>query len=101
VSGLGISSIFTEDATYTKIREVAFTYRLAQDVLDRVPGLNRFSSVGVNLTGRNLFTWSDYRGYDPETGSDGGDTGSAAIARVDGYRYPNFRTYSASLEFIF
>ncbi len=101
VSGLGISSIFTEDATYTKIREVAFTYRLAQDALDRVPGLNRFSSVGVNLTGRNLFTWSDYRGYDPETGSDGGDTGSAAIARVDGYRYPNFRTYSASLEFIF
>jgi hypothetical protein len=101
VSGLGISSIFTEDASYTKIREAALTYRFSKDKLAPIPGLNRFSSVGFNLTGRNLFTWTDYRGYDPETGVDGGDTGSAAIARVDGYRYPNFRTFSASLEFIF
>jgi hypothetical protein len=101
VSGLAISSIYVEDASFTKLREVSLSYRLNPDQLGNLPGLTAFSSIGLNLSGRNLYTWTDYRGYDPETGSDGGDTGSAAIARVDGYRYPNFRTFSASIEFIF
>jgi TonB-linked SusC/RagA family outer membrane protein len=101
VSGLQPSSIFVEDATFTKIREISLSYRLGQNVLGNIPGLNAFSSIGINLTGRNLFTWTDYRGYDPEMGETGGDTGSAAIARVDGYNYPNFRTFSGSIEFVF
>jgi len=99
--GLGPSSMFVEDATFTKLREVSLNYRLSSDLIAGIPGLDRFSGVGVSLTGRNLFTWTDYRGYDPEVGKTGGDTGSAAVARVDGYTYPNFRTWTASLEFIF
>ncbi len=101
VSGLQPSSIFVEDATFTKLREVSLTYRIGTDFLGGVPILGGFSSIGLNLTGRNLLTWTDYRGYDPEVGEGGGDTGSAAIARVDGYNYPNFRTYSMSVEFVF
>ena len=99
--GLAPSSMFVEDATFTKLREVSLNYRLSSDLIAGIPGLDRFSGVGVSLTGRNLFTWTDYRGYDPEVGKTGGDTGSAAVARVDGYTYPNFRTWTASLEFIF
>jgi hypothetical protein len=99
--GLGPSSQFVEDGTFTKLREVSLNYRLPADWIASVPGLDRFSSIGMTLVGRNLFTWTDYRGYDPEVGKTGGDTGSAAIARVDGYTYPNFRTWTASLEFIF
>jgi len=101
VSGLAPSSVFVEDASYTKLREVSLSYRVSPQQLGNLPGLNAFSSIGLSLTGRNLLTWTDYRGYDPEIGQGGGDTGSAAIARVDGYQYPNFRTYSASIEFIF
>ena len=101
VSGLAPSSVFVEDASFTKLREVSLSYRVSPAQLGNLPGLNAFSSIGLNLTGRNLITWTDYRGYDPEIGQTGGDTGSAAIARVDGYQYPNFRTYSASIEFIF
>jgi TonB-linked SusC/RagA family outer membrane protein len=101
VSGLGISSIYVEDASFTKLREVSLSYRITPDQLGNVPLMSSFSSIGLNVTGRNLFTWSDYRGYDPENGETGGDTGSAAIARVDGYNYPNFRTFAASIEFIF
>jgi len=101
VSGLQPSSIFVEDATFTKLREISLSYRISPAALGNVPGLNAFSSIGLNLTGRNLFTWTDYRGYDPEMGEGGGDTGSAAIARVDGYNYPNFRTFSGSIEFVF
>jgi len=101
VSGLQPSNVFVEDGTFTKIREVSLSYRLGQDFLSGIPGLNRFNGVALNLVGRNLFTWSDYRGYDPDLGEGGGDTGSAAVARVDGYNYPNFRTITAAIEFIF
>jgi hypothetical protein len=101
VSGLQPSNVFVEDGTFTKLREVSLSYRLSQDLLSGIPGLNRFNGIALNLVGRNLLTWSDYRGYDPDLGSGGGDTGSAAVARVDGYNYPNFRTITAAIEFIF
>jgi TonB-linked SusC/RagA family outer membrane protein len=101
VSGLQPSNMYVEDGSFTKLREIALSYRLSQDLLGGVPGLNRFSSIGLNLVGRNLFTWTDYRGYDPDLGEGGGDTGSAAVARVDGYNYPNFRSFTFSVDFIF
>jgi hypothetical protein len=101
VSGLQPSNAFVEDGSFTKLREVSLSYRLSQDLLSGIPGLNRFNGIALNLVGRNLFTWSDYRGYDPDLGEGGGDTGSAAVARVDGYNYPNFRTITAAIEFIF
>ena len=101
LGGLNPSSPFIEDATFTKLREVSLSYRFNQDQLSGIPGLRLASGLGISVTGRNLFTWTDYRGYDPEVGKSGGDTGSSAIARVDGYQYPNFRTFTAALELIF
>ncbi len=99
--GLGPNNEFVEDGSFTKLREVSLSYRFRQDQLSGVPGLDRFHGIGISVTGRNLYTWTSYRGYDPEIGKTGGDTGSAAIARVDGYTYPNFRTWTAALELIF
>jgi hypothetical protein len=99
--GLGPSSEFVEDGSFTKLREVSLSYRLNQDQISGIPGLSRLSGIGLSVTGRNLYTWTDYRGYDPEVGKADGDTGSAAVARVDGYTYPNFRTWTAALELIF
>ncbi len=101
VSGLQPSNIFVEDATFTKLREVSVSYRFSSDMLSDIPGLNRFNSIGLSLTGRNLYTWTDYRGFDPEVGKGGGETGSAALARVEGYQYPNFRTFTAAIDVVF
>lgn len=101
VSGLQPSSIFVEDGSYVKLRELAVRYRFGAEQLGGLPGLNTFSDITLSLTGRNLITWTDYRGYDPETGVSGGDTGSAALARVDGYQYPNFRTWQLGIELNF
>ena len=46
-------------------------------------------------------TFTSYASYDPETGSGGGEVGSAAVARVDGYQYPNFRTFTGAIEINF
>jgi TonB-linked SusC/RagA family outer membrane protein len=99
--GLGPNSLFVEDGSFTKLREVSLSYRATPGFLRRLAGPDRLSAVGITLTGRNLFTWTDYRGYDPEVGRSGGDTGSSAIARVDGYAYPNFRTWTAAIELVF
>jgi TonB-linked SusC/RagA family outer membrane protein len=101
LGGLAPSSVFVEDGTFTKLREVSLSYRFNADQLGGLPGLNRASGLGFSLTGRNLLTFTDYRGFDPEVGKTGGDTGSSAIARVEGYQYPNFRTWTAAIELIF
>jgi TonB-linked SusC/RagA family outer membrane protein len=101
VSGLAPSSRFVEDASFLKLRELAVRYRFGQDALAPIPGIRAFDGVTLSAIGRNLFTWSDYDGYDPEVGRGGGGTGSAALARVDGFNYPNFRTFTFGLELNF
>jgi TonB-linked SusC/RagA family outer membrane protein len=98
LSGLVPNAEFVEDASFTKLREVQLAYRLTPEMLTAIPGLRGMSGIGLSLTGRNLLTWSDYRGIDPEVGRTGGGVGSAAIARVDGYNYPNFRTWTFGVE---
>jgi len=101
LGGLQPSDVFVEDGSFIKLREMSVRYRMTQDQLSRVPGLAMMSGLGLNISGRNLFTSTNYRGYDPEVGAPGGDTGSAAIARVDGFRYPNFRTWTFGVELTF
>ncbi len=101
VSGLGVNSAFTEDGSFVKLRELAVRYRIDGATLARVPGFAYFDGVTLSAIGRNLFTWTGYDGYDPEVGRGGGATGSATLARVDGYNYPNFRTFTFSLELNF
>ena len=55
----------------------------------------------MTVGAQNLYTWTNYRGFDPEIGLGGGNTGSAALARVEGYQYPLFRTLTATIELIF
>lgn len=98
---LSPTTLFVEDGSYIKLREITARYTFGSDLLDRVPGLDRLSGVTLSATGRNLYTWTDYTGFDPEIGKDGGDTGSSALARVDGYTYPNFRTYTLGIELNF
>jgi TonB-linked SusC/RagA family outer membrane protein len=101
VNGLAPQSAFIEDGDFVKLRELSVRYRFGADQLGSVPGLNAFSAVTLSLVGRNLVTWSNYRGYDPEAGRGGGTTGSAALARVEGYQYPPFRTFTLGLELNF
>jgi hypothetical protein len=89
------------DASFTKIREISMAYRVPADWLGMMPGFDRLSGMNLTLTGRNLFTWTDYLGFDPDSGASGGDMGSAAASRQEGYSYPQFRTFTGTVEIIF
>lgn len=89
---------WVEDGSYIKLREVTVRYSFTADQLASF-GLGILSGATISFSGRNLLTLTKYRGYDPEIGRAGGDVGSAAIARVDGFQYPNFRTWRFGIEF--
>jgi TonB-linked SusC/RagA family outer membrane protein len=97
-SGLQPSSAFVDDASFIKLREVTVRFAPGRDLMDRIPGVSALGGLTLTATGRNLLTWTDYDGYDPDVGRSGGGTGSAAIARVDGFSYPNFRTLTFGVE---
>ena len=95
------NSHFVEEGTFFKLRELSVTYSLNRNQLANVLG-GAISKVSVGVVGRNLITWTDYTGYDPEVGRAGDfDLGSAVIARYDGFGYPNFRTISGVFEIEF
>jgi TonB-linked SusC/RagA family outer membrane protein len=95
---LAPNSHWVVDGSYVKLREVQLSYRADRGTLDRVPMLRGFDGIRFSVTGANLLTWSNYDGYDPDVGSTGGGTGSAALARVDGYSYPPYRTVRFGVE---
>jgi TonB-linked SusC/RagA family outer membrane protein len=98
---LSPTSFTVEDGSFVKLRELSVRYRFGADQLSRLPALSNFSGLTFSLIGRNLYTWTNYRGYDPEVGRDGGSVGSAALARVEGHQYPPFRTWTLGVELNF
>jgi hypothetical protein len=67
--------------------------------LDRLPGLRSFGMSGawVALVGRNLFTITNFSGYDPEVR----DEQDNPILRADDFDYPRFRTITATVSIEF
>jgi TonB-linked outer membrane protein, SusC/RagA family len=96
---LGPNNAMVEDASYVKLRELNVGFHLG-----------RIGNVGgdwsANLSGRNLHTWTNYTGFDPEVGfgavsgsnSTSKGSGSGAINAVDAFSFPNLRSFSFSLS---
>ncbi|MFM8833268.1 MAG: SusC/RagA family TonB-linked outer membrane protein, partial [Cytophagales bacterium] len=49
-----------EDGSFVKLREMSLSYNLPKII----KGIN---SLQLSLIGRNLYSWDNYGGYDPET----------------------------------
>jgi len=58
---------FVEDADFTKLREVSVTFGLPQRFARQL----RTKELSLTLAGRNLKTWTNYTGLDPEVNSSG------------------------------
>jgi hypothetical protein len=81
------SAQFMEDGSYVKLREIALAYLFDQRWVGARLGL---SSVEVKLAGRNLYTWTKYTGWDPETNLGGAEVG---ISGVDFFNNPQTRSF--------
>jgi len=82
----GMFEPYVEDATYVKLRQLTLTY----DISDWAGRLG-LSNASVEVGGRNLYTWTDYTGYDPEINMFGTNTVERG---VDFAVYPNPRQFT-------
>jgi hypothetical protein len=91
-SGFGpVSAQFMEDGTYTKLREVSVAYTLDGKWVNNIIGL---SSIDLRLAGRNLATWTKYKGIDPETNLTGAQFQTQGI---DYFNNPQTRSFVISV----
>jgi len=87
---LGANNHTVQSGQYTKIREVNLSYSLGQ--LRGIAG-----DWNVSLIGRNLYTFSKFRGWDPEVGHTGGNLNNSALNAGTSFSYPPRRTFTFSL----
>jgi len=90
-------AFFVESGTYVKIKELSVNYTLVKDQLSHV-GLGKLGEVRLGIIGRNLFTFTNYSGYDPEVS---GLNGDPFQVRIDWFQYPQFRTFTGVVEIAF
>jgi TonB-dependent SusC/RagA subfamily outer membrane receptor len=78
---------YVENGSFVKLREVALSYNFNQAAVRRVlPG-----GLDVTLAGRNLYTWTDYTGYDPESNLFGQTTERTGQTAADrGFDFANY-----------
>ena len=77
---------FVEDASYLKIRNIQLGYTLP------VPQVTKDAKVHLYLSLQNFFTFTPYRGYDPEANRSGSDETSALYQGIDNGTYPAAKT---------
>ena len=84
---LGSNNQTVQKGSYTKLREVSLGYQLGA-----IRGIGDFS---LTLVGRNLYTITDFLGWDPEVG--GSVLESSGFGSVAGFQYPQTRTFTFTI----
>jgi len=83
---------FMEDGGFVKLRELSVTFSLDQRFIRNLTG---FSSADIRFAGRNLKTWTKYRGLDPEVNNAGAEYLTQGI---DWFANPHTRSFVLSFS---
>jgi outer membrane receptor protein involved in Fe transport len=75
-----------DDGSFVKLREINLSYNFGK--------VKPFNDLTVSASGRNLFSWDDYKGYDPEVNAAGQST---VLRGIDFGGVPIPRTFSINL----
>nr|MBP7472000.1 TonB-dependent receptor [Prevotella sp.] len=89
-----VSDAYIEDGSYIRLQNISLSYTLPRKLISKL----YLSNVKVYCNIQNLFTITEYDGYDPEVGSLWGD---ALKNGIDYNRYPSPRIYTFGLNVSF
>ena len=96
-NGINANDFFVEDGSYVRLRELSVNYQLPAG-LTKALRVGQLSAPRIGVVGRNLWTSTNYTGYDPDVS---GGAGKPFTYRVDNFSYPAYRSVTAMLEFGF
>ncbi|MEL6651772.1 MAG: SusC/RagA family protein, partial [Bacteroidota bacterium] len=86
-----ISSRFVEDGSFVRLRNLTLGYTLPDKVLEKLKG----NQIRFYISTQNLYTWTRYKGYDPEIGS---FNQNPLINGVENGRYPIARSITMGVN---
>jgi TonB-linked SusC/RagA family outer membrane protein len=84
---------YIQDAKFVKWRELAVRFQVPASIGDRLHVLN---GAAITLSGRNLHTWTPYKGLDPEIAETGGGAG---FSQGEFNTQPPVRTFTLRFDF--
>jgi len=76
-----------DDGSFVKLRELSLSYNVGK--------LKFINNLSINFSGRNLISWDNYNGYDPEVNSGGQST---LLRGIDFGATPIPRTFSFGIK---
>ncbi|MFD1257820.1 SusC/RagA family TonB-linked outer membrane protein [Mucilaginibacter terrae] len=89
-----ISDRYIEDGSYLRIQNISVGYNLPKKWISKV----KMSTARVFISGQNLYTFTNYSGYDPELGA---INNSSLLFNIDNGSYPIPRTFTAGVNIEF
>ena len=101
-SNLRASDFYLENGSYLRLRNVTLGYTFSKSTLQNFTG-NIFNNVRLYVAAQNLFTITDYSGYDPEISTQSSNDGDSYIFRrgIDNGQLPQPRTFIAGIQLQF
>ena len=88
ISGIyAIEEWRVDDGSFIKLRELSVSYNVGK--------LKFINNLSINFSGRNLISWDNYKGYDPEVNSGGQST---LLRGIDFGATPIPRTFSFGIK---
>jgi hypothetical protein len=99
-NGTNNSSRYLSDASYLRVRTINLGYNLPPRITSKV----KLSGVRVYVGVQNLYTFTNYKGWDPEvnyTGTGRSTQNTNIIQGYDFYTAPQARTYSVGVNLSF
>ena len=89
-----VSDLYVEDGSYIRLQNISLSYTLPKSLVTKL----KLQNVKVYVNLQNVYTWTNYSGYDPEVGSMYGD---ALLTGLDYGRYPSPRIYTFGMNISF
>jgi hypothetical protein len=77
-----------DNGSFVKLRELALSYSFGKVN-------NSINDLTLTFSGRNIYSWDNYHGFDPETNAGGGST---LVRGVDFGNVPIPRTFAFTIN---
>jgi len=87
---------YITSVNWLKLRSLSMSY----DFTNLIKRQNVIKGLSLNVTGTNLFTWTNYKGMDPEVSTAGG-TGGSGSTGIDYCSIPSTSSFSFGVNLTF
>ena len=91
-NGTNNSSRYISNGSYLRVKTVTLGYNLPKPIASRL----KLERIRIYVTGQNLFTFTGYKGWDPEVNAD--FSASNIVQGNDFYSAPQPKTITAGIN---